>query len=210
MPKFAVIDTETTGFSNQDRVVEIAIVGLLPDGSIEHAYSTLLNPHRDLGAQHIHKISEADVLLAPDFRDIAGDLIALLRGCLVVGHNVSFDVRMITNEYARAGVPISIATADCFCTKQMTAKIIPGEPNTLEACCCRAGVSLEHAHSALGDALATACLLRVLAARKNGFIGLCEQFNLDARAARVQWPLVVPKHTRTVQRGVSGSQQSQR
>ncbi len=58
MTGFAVIDLETTGFAynHTDRVCEIGVVLVGPDGRREDSWTTLVNPQRDLGAQHVHRI----------------------------------------------------------------------------------------------------------------------------------------------------------
>ena len=72
--EYAVIDLETTGYSpkHHDRVVEVGIVRIDPDGNRLREYCTLINPHRDMGATHVHGISATDVAGAPAFRDEAG------------------------------------------------------------------------------------------------------------------------------------------
>ncbi len=64
---FAVIDLETTGLFPQkhDRIVEVAIVHVSPEGIVEGVWETLVNPMRDMGAQRIHGISAAAVARAP-------------------------------------------------------------------------------------------------------------------------------------------------
>ena len=51
MTGFAVIDLETTGFAYNahDRVCEIGVVLVDPDGRREGSWTTLVNPQRDLG-----------------------------------------------------------------------------------------------------------------------------------------------------------------
>lgn len=60
---FAALDLETTGLFPQahDRVVEVGIVLFSLDGGVEGEYETLVNPSRDLGAQHIHGLRMADL-----------------------------------------------------------------------------------------------------------------------------------------------------
>lgn len=71
---FAVVDVETTGFSPRlhDRLVEIAIVRIGPDGSPQDEYSTLINPLRDVGPTRIHGITAADLVEAPTFVEVMG------------------------------------------------------------------------------------------------------------------------------------------
>lgn len=67
---YAVLDTETTGINkfHNDRVIEIGIVLLDMDLNIEGTLETVLNPHRDLGATHIHHMPGYICENAPGFR----------------------------------------------------------------------------------------------------------------------------------------------
>ena len=96
-PGFAVIDFETTGLfpGGHDRVIEVAVVHVSSDGQIEGQWETLINPGRDLGRQDIHRVRAADVMNAPDFAQIAPQLLALLDGRVIVAHNAGFDVRFL-------------------------------------------------------------------------------------------------------------------
>ncbi|MGO2058637.1 MAG: exonuclease domain-containing protein, partial [Candidatus Corynebacterium faecigallinarum] len=51
---FAVVDIETTGFSNHDRVIEVAVVHADADGTVTGTWSTLVNPDRDIPNTRIH------------------------------------------------------------------------------------------------------------------------------------------------------------
>jgi DNA polymerase III epsilon subunit-like protein len=96
-PGFAVLDFETTGLfpGGHDRVVEVAVVHVDDVGRVTGQWETLVNPQRDLGAQHIHGIRSADILEAPTFAAIAPHLVDLLGGRVLVAHNASFDVRFL-------------------------------------------------------------------------------------------------------------------
>jgi hypothetical protein len=59
--RIAVIDVETTGLSNNDRVVEIAIVTLDAAGDVVDEFDTLINPMRDVGPSWIHGIDASMV-----------------------------------------------------------------------------------------------------------------------------------------------------
>ncbi len=56
--RLAVLDTETTGFSKADRVVEIAVITVVR-GAIKDEFDTLIQPQRDPGPVHIHGITPA-------------------------------------------------------------------------------------------------------------------------------------------------------
>lgn len=162
MTGYAVVDVETTGLfpGGHDRIVEIAVVHVDGSGRIGESWTTLLNPGRDLGRQDIHGIRAADVVGAPTFAQAAGELVARLEGRTFVAHNAGFDARFVHAEFARAGWDVPLAPAACLCTMQWAGRLLPGAPRTLAGCCAHAGIPLVDAHSALGDATATAHLLR--------------------------------------------------
>ena len=155
-----MIDTETTGFSPRtgDRVIEIAVVRLDGDGEVVDTWETLLNPGRPVGPTHVHGLTAADVEHAPRFTEVAEHVAALLAGRVVVGHNVDFDLRFLENEFRLAQFPFRAPGR--LCTQQLAKAHLPGPKRTLAVCCEQAGVINEHAHSALGDTLATAELFR--------------------------------------------------
>ncbi len=106
-PRYAVLDVETTGLSPRtDRIVEVAIVDVDAMARVLDEFATLLNPGRDVGPTHIHRIRAADVADAPRFVDAAPHLLSRLCGRIVVGHNVRFDWRFLVQEYGRLGVTL--------------------------------------------------------------------------------------------------------
>ena len=157
-PGFAVVDLETTGFSNADRIVEIGVVLLRPDLTVERTWETLIQPERDIPNSYIHKITATDVVDAPAFRDVAAYLGSLLNGRTLVAHNASFERRFLTNEFARAGAEDGMR--DWLDTMRLTSQHL-GVKKLSEALAI-AQIQNRLAHSALADAQATAELLSYL------------------------------------------------
>jgi DNA polymerase-3 subunit epsilon len=159
---FAVIDVETTGLSPRtSRIVEVAVVLLDVNCRPIGEMSTLINPGAHISATEIHGIRARDVRHAPTFPDIAALLFAGLRGRVPVAHNSEFELRMLTAEFNRMGVKFEGDTIPGLCTMSLAAAYLPTAPGrSLAACCEAAGVDLLNAHTALGDARATAALLR--------------------------------------------------
>ena len=85
--RFAVVDTETTGFSRRDRIVEFACV-TIADGRVVDEYESLLQPDRDPGPVHVHGITPTMLESAPAFEAIAADIAARLDGAVLVGHRL--------------------------------------------------------------------------------------------------------------------------
>ena len=155
---YAVVDVETTGLSpgHHHRVIEVAVVHVDSSGRRTDEWCTLVNPRRDLGAQHVHGISAAEVRRAPEFAGIAGELAARLSDRVLVAHNLSFDLRFLTAEFARLGHEFSTSG---LCTMELAGRFLGASSRSLVACCEAAGVPLGRAHSALHDARAAAGLL---------------------------------------------------
>lgn len=170
---FVVVDVETTGLfpGGCDRIIEIAALRLGSDGGVIDEYVSLINPQRDLGPTPLHRIQARDVLQAPVFEDVAGDVLALLVGAVCVGHNVSFDSRFVEAEMTRAGY--ALPPLSCLCTLQLARRVDPYLPSRrLTDVCRHFGVPLESAHSAYHDARAAAGLLQVCVERLGGWGGV--------------------------------------
>jgi len=158
---YAVIDFETTGLSPKyhHRVVEIGLVHVAPDGQLEGTFETLIDPGRDLGPSHIHGIRGADVVDAPAFGEVAGRLIDLLRGRVLVAHNARFETTFLRAELLRVGVASPVADDAALCTMKLATTYLPGSGRKLADCCAAFDIPLVDAHEALSDARATAQLL---------------------------------------------------
>ena len=171
----SVVDVETTGLypGGHDRIIEIAVVRARAGGEIIEEFETLINPNRDLGPTHIHGIMAADVQLAPSFSDVAGDIVGQLHGTVVVGHNIRFDLAFLNSEFGRLG--IRLPDIPRICTLRLAPNLGMRVPSrSLRECCKFFGISHHGAHSALGDARATAGLYSVLIqhAAANGILTL--------------------------------------
>lgn len=155
---FAVIDFETTGLvpERAERVIEVGIVLTDDDGRVEDEWTTLVNPHRDVGATHIHGIPAGDVLDAPDFGDIGDHLLEMITGRVVVAHNASFDMRFLHRELQLAKYDVPTRPT-ALCSMKWAGRMMGAAK--LSHCCEALGIALTNAHSALGDAHATAELL---------------------------------------------------
>ncbi len=153
MRDLAVVDVETTGLFNSDRVVEIAIVTVSGSGAVVDEFDTLINPERDVGPTHIHGVTASMVAPAPTFGEVAGAVAQRLDGNTLTCHNVAFDLRMLVNEFERVGATIQAGETACT---------LAASGNRLGVACSDRGVVLAHAHRALADARATAELAVLL------------------------------------------------
>lgn len=188
---FAVLDVETTGLSpRDDRVVSIALVLVDPWGRVEHEWSSLVNPEGPVGATHIHGITDADVAGAPTFEHLVPEVFSLVGGRAIVAHNATFDLGFLRNEIDRAGWGWP-ADTPFLCTLKESFHFQPQlDRRRLADCCWDAGVDLVDAHSALGDARATAQLFSMFV-RSAPEVPVRRGYDtLLARAAATVWPIV--------------------
>ena len=151
----AFFDIESTGVVPQrDRIVEIAVVKLWPDG---HQQTTVrrLNPGIPIpaGATAIHGITDADVADAPAFADIAEKLFNYLSDCDLAGYNITgFDVPILEAEFKRAGYDFAAVDHKIVDAYNIFCKLYPRTLTAAYKFFC--GKDLDDAHSA-GSSVAT-------------------------------------------------------
>ena len=153
----AFLDLETTGINlSSDRIVELAIVKIMPDGS-QVRKRRLINPGMKIPAvvSAIHGITDEMVKDAPYFKDIANETKQFLENCDFAGYNSNrfrlapADGRVPSCQDLNLISP----TGRCWMYRKIFHQL---EPRTLSAAykfyC---NQSLEDAHSAEADAVAT-------------------------------------------------------
>ncbi|MBK6369704.1 MAG: 3'-5' exonuclease [Flavobacteriales bacterium] len=156
----AVFDLETTGVKiGRDRIVQIGIVRLMPDGSRE-SYQTLVNPEMLIPAEasNVHGIYDADVADAPVLADLAQEVLRQLDGCDLSGFNcMRFDVPFLAEELHRVGIDWDSSHLRIVDVQRIYHKM---EPRNLSAALkFYCGKEHEGAHDALADVEATADVL---------------------------------------------------
>ena len=106
----AFIDLETTGINiSTDRIVEIAIVKILPDGT-KQVKRKLINPQMPIppGSSEIHGITDEMVKDAPSFKQVANEIKQFIELCDLGGYNSNrFDIPMLIEEFLRVGIEFS-------------------------------------------------------------------------------------------------------
>ena len=102
-------DLETTGTdTTRDRIVEISMVKVAPDGE-KTIKTRRLNPEMPIPAEAtaIHHISDEDVKDCRTFKEIAKSLKDFMGGCDFGGFKSNrFDLPVLVEEFLRAGVDV--------------------------------------------------------------------------------------------------------
>ena len=177
-------DLETTGTNvMEDRIVEISVVKIMPDGTKEEK-TRRVNPERHIpeAATAVQHITDEDVVGEPTFRQIANSMLKFFEGCDIAGFNSNrFDVPLLIEEFNRAGLAFPTAGRRFIDVQNIFHKL---EQRTLVAAyrfyC---GKELEDAHSANADTMATFEVLEAQIAKYDQLQGdvksLSEFSNVD-------------------------------
>ena len=150
------IDLETTGMNlSTDRIVEIAIIKVMPDGS-KTVKRKILNPQMPISksSSAIHGITDEKVKDAPTFRQVANELKQFIDDADFSGYNSNrFDIPLLMEEFLRAGITIDMTHRRMLDVQHIFHMM---EKRTLGAAYkfyCEK--ELQDAHSAEADAIAT-------------------------------------------------------
>jgi DNA polymerase-3 subunit epsilon len=108
----AFFDLETTGVNvGADRIVEIAILKAMPDGT-EVIKTLRINPEMPIPLQSslIHGIYDKDIANEPTFKDVAQELSDFIGDADLAGYNSNrFDIPVLLEEFLRAGVDFDMS-----------------------------------------------------------------------------------------------------
>lgn len=156
-------DLETTGTNvSSDRIVEIAITKVFPDGT-EEIKCRKLNPTIPipLEASLVHGIYDEDVKDEPTFKQVAKGLHEFMKDCDLGGFNSNkFDVPLLLEEFHRVGIEFDIEHVNLVDVQNIFHQM---EQRTLVAAykfyCDK---DLTHAHSAAADTNATYEVLQAM------------------------------------------------
>lgn len=149
-------DLETTGTNIvKDRIVEIAILKVFPNGN-KQQFSWLVNPEIEIPDEvvAVHGISNEKVVNEPTFKALSKTIYDLIKDSDLSGFNCDrFDIPLLVEEFLRAGIDVDLKKMVSVDVQTIFHKM---EQRTLSAAykfyCDK---QLENAHSALADTEAT-------------------------------------------------------
>jgi DNA polymerase-3 subunit epsilon len=159
--RIIVLDTETTGLSQNDRLVTLGAVSLedgvlLPQRSLHLIFDPQVksNPF----AERVHGFDHWTLR----HQDMFGSYARKVRDWLgwadtLVMHNAGFDMRFLQGEMQRAGLPA--ITTPHYCTMKAAREMWPLESVKLDRCLEHCGIARRgERHGALEDAMLTAAV----------------------------------------------------
>jgi DNA polymerase-3 subunit epsilon len=165
----AVFDLETTGTNIvSDRIVEISIVRVNPNHQRE-VKTLKINPGTPipLEASLIHGIYDEDVRNAPSFKSVASDLLSFIGDADLGGFNVmKFDIPILVEEFLRAGIDFDVSRRKIVDAQRLF--FLMEKRNLAAAYKFYCGKTLENAHSAEADTLATVDVIYAMVKKYQG------------------------------------------
>ena len=161
---YTIIDVETSGRTN--RITEISVFKY--DGNtVIDEFTSLVNPNCFI-PQHITALTGIDngtVAEAPEFHEIAQNILNITQNTTFVAHNVNFDYNVIRNEFKLLNLDF---TRKKLCTVRLSRKLLPGHKSySLGKLCKDLNININGRHRARGDAEATVILFKLLQRQKN-------------------------------------------
>lgn len=155
--KYAVVDLEATSARSNAKIIQVGIV-IIENGQIVKTYETDVNPHEKLDP-HIRQLTgltDKRLRKAPDFSQVAREIYELIEDAIFVAHNVKFDANLLAEALFWEGFELVTPRID---TVELAQVFFPKfEKYNLGILCEQLEIPLEHAHTALADASATATL----------------------------------------------------
>jgi DNA polymerase-3 subunit epsilon len=162
LPRFAVVDIETSGLSlRRHRILQVAVV-TVEGGSIVDEWSSLVGlrwPWQRVGQRRMHGIDRRSLRGAPRRHVVLEQLAQRLDGTVFTAHNAAFDWAFI--ERAARSEGVELPNVQRLCTLQLSRRLDPDRvaSHRLRDLCERYGVTNDKPHDALFDARATAFVL---------------------------------------------------
>ena len=159
---YAILDIETTGGKyNEEGITEIAIYQF--DGhQITDQFISLINPERPI-QEFVTKLTGINNKMlrnAPKFYEVAKRIVEITTDCIIVGHNATFDYRILQTEFSRLGYNYVRTT---LCIVELSKQLLPEkESYSLGKLVRSLGIPITSRHRASGDALATLKLFKYL------------------------------------------------
>ncbi|MBO4412843.1 MAG: 3'-5' exoribonuclease [Clostridia bacterium] len=153
--EYVVFDTETTGLDPEScEIIEIGAVKI-KNGIICEQFQTLINPKRPIPADatEINNITNEMVKDAPKIDVAIRDFYRWTRGATLVGYNLPFDLKFIQNAIKNEGLTFDNPGIDALVIAKN--KLILKKYKLSEVVK-RLEITLDNAHRALADAVATA------------------------------------------------------
>ena len=157
-----VFDFETTGLEfNKNEIIEIGAVKLV-NGELAETFSCFVKPKQAIPDEitQITHITNDMVKDAYPIDKIIPDFYKFCYGCVIMAYNIDFDYKFLDFAARKLGYNFNNRQIDALYLARLN---VAGAKNfKLGSICAKLGVSLEGAHRAVNDAVATAEVVKLI------------------------------------------------
>ena len=157
-----VFDFETTGLDHQTcEIIEIGAVKI-KNGKLAETFSTFVKPKSEISEEitNITSITNAMVRNAPTIAEVLPDFYKFCHDCVIVAYNIDFDYKFLNVAGTKLGYKFSNRQVDALYLARLNVK--GAKTFNLKSIATKLGVSLDNAHRAINDAIATAEVLLLI------------------------------------------------
>lgn len=151
---FVCVDCETTGLDkDSDRIIEVALKRFTFEKEV-FSFESLVNPGKSIpqASIAIHNITDDMVKSAPKVSEVLPEVLEALRGAVIVGHGVEFDLEMIMQSAKRSNLMGAfLKKATIIDTLRLARLYGESATNSLQALRAHFNIEDEGAHRAMGD-----------------------------------------------------------
>jgi DNA polymerase-3 subunit epsilon len=167
--RFCVIDIETTGLHpSREEIVSVGVVEVAHGRISNHTFYRVVHPSRPVSeeAMRIHTLTSEELADAPPIGEVMEPLMSFIAGSFLVAHAAWFERAFLDRMLKPFGerLPDDLVDTAALARLELAPPASDREPS-LEALSLRLGLPVHTPHHALGDAMTTAQLLLVFAAR---------------------------------------------
>jgi DNA polymerase-3 subunit epsilon len=162
---YFILDTETTGLTNFDEIIELGII----DNKGKIIFHNKFKPERNIsfGAYNTHGISEYQLKDCKDFRLYYDEIKRIINGKNIVGYSAYFDCDMIKNtcnnrklkelEYKKV---YDVMRNYSNFNQEWNSYHNNWKWQKLVVACSQMGITVKDQHTAIGDCLLTLELIK--------------------------------------------------
>lgn len=165
IPDTAVfLDTETTGLSDEDEVIELGVIDMEGKTLYEGFFRSIRR--NSPGAMAINHITDDMLAGAPDFSQEAERILEILGDRPIVGHNIAFDMRLLAQTAVMHGCDGDVwKKFRTYDTKEITGRFMKVKSMKLDNLCRMLGMQGQEKHRAVEDCVWTKWLCDALQER---------------------------------------------
>ncbi|MCY3920525.1 MAG: 3'-5' exonuclease [Chloroflexi bacterium] len=163
-----IFDTETTGLSGSDQIVEISCVSATGEVLLDSLVRASCPVSQ--GARQVHRISDADLAQAPTIQELMPALHEVFDGRTVLAYNFDFDRRLLAQTISAAGLHWPDEwrhwgeSPDRYCIMRLYARFRGDKWHKLGDALAQCGLELDDSlHRASADASAALLVLQHIA-----------------------------------------------